>query len=199
MEWKIFKSQTAQLKMYCFHISCKGNIHLHYNFFFLCSFLSVCSLIDTSYLCLLHPLWLPPLFCHSGLGIQISLVHREHNSFPHPAVSLRLPFFPPTMFLNVTVYLVPAARQPVDSLAMHCVCLLRRECVLQSSPLPPSHLPWGAEPVHPRWRVLPQVCPQWRWEQSLISTYCVYLLHFFNLPSRPWCFPLVGFLFLIKT
>lgn len=64
-------------------IACKGNIHRPiriFNLFFFLLFL--CSLIDTSYLFLLHPLWLRSLVCHSSLGIQMSLVHREQNSFP---------------------------------------------------------------------------------------------------------------------
>lgn len=68
-------------------------------FFFLHLSSLSCSLTGTSYLYLLHPLWLCSLVCHSGLDIQISLVHRAQFSssrclsapsslFPPPLVSI---------------------------------------------------------------------------------------------------------------
>lgn len=187
--------------MYRFHISYKGNIHIHFNFVFLCSSLSVCSLIDTLYLCLLHPPWLPPLFCHSGLGIQISLVHREHNSFPHPAVSLRPPFFSPhwlCFFVWLCISFPQHGSQWIPSPCTVCVCS-RGSVFCSPHPCPPLTCPGGQSLFTPDGECCPKCARSGGeskvWFKHTVYTYCTSLTFQVDLGVSLF----VGFLFICKT
>lgn len=133
----------------------------------------------------------PRLFSRLSLRLRLAKLsgpQRQKAAFLTP-LSLCSVFFPPlVVFQCVTVWLsvslVPTAWQPVESIALFGVCLLQRECILQHPPLPPSQLPWGPDPVHPSWRVLPQVWPQRRWGRyhSHIQTDSISFLP----PGRPF-------------